>query len=138
DAEPVEQVLAESAVGGERIEWMVRGGHDAHVHAARRGLADAGDRAFLERAEQLGLGGRGEVPDLVEEEGAAVRGLEEPGPVPVRAGERTLRVSEELALDQIAGQRGAVQGDEGRITPPALRVQCTRDQLLAGPALAGD
>jgi hypothetical protein len=40
------------------------------------------------------------VADLVEEEGAAVRGLDAPFATAVGAGERALLVSEELALEQ--------------------------------------
>ena len=51
-------------------------------------------------------------PDLVEEDRAAVRDLEQALLVGVRAGEGAALVAEELALEQRVGQRGAVLRDE--------------------------
>ena len=53
-------------------------------------------------------------------------------------GEGAPRVAEELALEELLGHRGAVDGDEGSLRARAARVERPRDELLAGPALAGD
>jgi len=45
-------------------------------------------------------------------------------------------VPEELALEQPLGHRGAVDRDERPVRAPTAIVQCARDQLLAGAALA--
>ena len=47
-------------------------------------------------------------------------------------------MAEELALDEFGGDGGAVDRDERVISALALLVDRPRDQLLAGPALAGD
>src|SRR5438105_6488593 len=54
--------------------------------------------ALLQDAQQLRLQGIGHVPDLVEEERAAVGELELAGTVAVRPGEGAPGVAEELAL----------------------------------------
>jgi hypothetical protein len=68
----------------------VGGSDDADVELAGGGLADAGDLAFLQRAQELDLGGEGELAELVEEQGAAVGGLEDAFVVGDGAGERAL------------------------------------------------
>ena len=67
-----------------------------------------------------------------------VRLAEAPGARGHRAGEGAALVAEELALEQLARDRGGVDGDEGRVGARARRVDRARHQLLAGPALAGD
>ena len=47
-------------------------------------------------------------------------------------------MAEELALDQVLGDRAAVDGHERAIYARAAAVQLLRDQLLAGARLAGD
>src|SRR5690606_2455518 len=73
-----------------------------------------------------------------QEQRAAVGGLEEAGPITVRAGERAAHVTEQLGLEQVLGDRAAVDGDERLVGAVALVVDEPRDQLLAGPALARD
>ena len=61
-----------------------------------------------------------------------------PGPIGDGAGERALHVAEQLALDQLGRDRGAVHLDEGAVAPGRGLVQRARHQLLAGAVLAGD
>ena len=56
----------------------------------------------------------------------------------VGAGEGALLVAEQLALDQIAGNGGDVDGDEGAGLALAVIVQRARDKFLAGAGLAGN
>ena len=88
--------------------------------------------AGLERAEQLGLRLGAQVADLVEEQRAGVRQLEPSQPALGGAGERAALVPEHLGLDQVAGDGGAVDGDERAAGPPARGVDRGGDQLLAG------
>src|SRR5438270_655681 len=82
------------------------------VDAPRDLRADAADLAFLEHAEELPLHARAHLLDLVEEERAAVRLLEEALPVPDRAREGARDVAEELRVEERLGDGGAVRGDE--------------------------
>ncbi len=75
----------------------VGGGDDAHVHPLQILAADAAELTLLQHAQQLGLRGERHLPDLVEEDGAAVGQLEEPLPERGGAGEGALLVPEELA-----------------------------------------
>ncbi len=75
--------------------------------------------------------------DLVEEDRPAVGAPEEPRPVGDRAGEGAAHVAEELALDQVLGDRPAVDDDERVLRPCAPPVDGARDELLPRAALAG-
>ncbi|SVJ77443.1 Uncharacterized protein conserved in bacteria [Klebsiella pneumoniae] len=109
-----------------------------HVHLDRPATADPLDLLFLEKAQQVGLQLQRQVADLVEEQGAAVGRLDPPDLALVRAGEGALLVAEQLGLDQVLGNRPAVDRDERPVRAPRLPVQGTRDQFLAGAALAPD
>ena len=82
--------------------------------STRRGVerAQAPHRAVLDGLQELRLERHVEEPDLVEEERAAVGGLEEPRLARPRVRVRALLESEELALEERARDRGAVDLDE--------------------------
>src|SRR4030095_8411013 len=105
---------------------------------ARLLAADRAVLAVLEDAQELGLHGDRHVPDLVEEERPAVGHLVEALLVAVRARECALDVTEELALDERVGNRGAVLREEHACSPRGVEVQGPRDELLSGAALALD
>lgn len=66
-AEAIEEVLAEEAFGEHLLQVAMGGGEDADIDGKDLVAADAGDDAFLKDAKELGLGGEGEVADLVQE-----------------------------------------------------------------------
>src|SRR5437867_2030926 len=132
------EVLAEPAVLHRLIGIAVRRREQAEVHGDGLGAADAPHHALLEHAQQLGLEVGRHLGDLVEQERALVRLLEQPHLLHRRARERALGVAEELRLDEILGQRRAVDLDERPLAAARALVQGVGDQLLAGAALAED
>src|SRR5687767_13228682 len=111
--EPEEEILAEATLRHLRLQLAIGGGDDARHHRHWPRCANAHDLSLLERPEQLRLRGKGELADLVEEKRSLSRGLERAFARRVRAGERAALVPEQLALDQLLGDRGAVERDEG-------------------------
>src|SRR5262249_61018428 len=108
----------------------------ARVDADRPLAADPLELALLQQPQQLGLHRRRHVADLVEEQRAAV-GLLELAEMSCRgAGERAFFVAEQLRLDQLGGNRRAVDADERTIASAAALVDGPRHQLLDGPGLA--
>src|SRR4029077_20108365 len=77
DLQAVEEVLAELPLGDFLLEVPVRGRNDADVDANVGEAADTLERLLLQESEELGLQARGHLANLVEEHGAAVRGLEQ-------------------------------------------------------------
>ena len=78
DGEAVVEVGAEGAFGGHLLEVGVAGGDDPHVDGDHLVAAHAPDLLLLKHPQQLSLERQREGADLVEEERAAVGGLEEP------------------------------------------------------------
>ena len=94
------------------------------------------DLPLLDHAQQLGLEHRRHVADLVEQERAAVGLEKQAAMVLARVGEGAATVTEQLALEQVLGNRGTVDGEERRLAARAGGVQRAGQHLLAGPALA--
>src|SRR6185295_1754864 len=76
--------------------------------------------------------------DFVEEQRAAVGKLEPADAVAQRAGEGAPDMAEELALEQLARNGGAVDADQRPVAALARFVDGARNQLLAGAGLAAD
>ena len=138
DLEPVIEVLAELPLGDGVAQFAMRRRYQTDADLDRLVGPDPDNLAGLEDAEQLDLDGHRHVADLVEEERAAVGVLEPADPVAVRTGEGPLDVAEELALQHVLPQLGAVERDERLVLAGAVDVQGLGDQLLARAALAGD
>ena len=96
------------------------------------------DLLLLDRAQELRLEPERHLADLVEEEGTAARQLEVAPARLGRPGERAPAVAEELGLEQLLGDRGAVDGDERLLPPRAREVERPGEELLADARLAVD
>src|SRR4029453_9462092 len=83
------------------------------------GAAHRLELALLQHAEQLPLQLERELPHLVEEDRAAVGEGESPVAPGGGAGEGAALVPEELALDERAGNGGAVHLHQRLAAPPA-------------------
>ncbi len=99
---------------------------------AGAGLADPLEGALLQDAEQLALEVEGDLADLVEEQRAAIGEFEPPDPFAQRPGEATPDMAEELALEQLAGDRRAVHPDHRAGCGGARLVDRPGDEFLAG------
>ncbi len=137
-AESIEEVFAEETFGEHLFEVAMGGGEDADIDGEDLVAADAGDDAFLEDAKELGLGGKGEVADLVEENGAALGLFESADAACDGAGEGAAFVSEEFGFEEGFGDGGAIDGDEGGLGAVAVLVEGAGDEFLAGTGLATD
>src|SRR5690606_34676360 len=93
---------------------------------------------LLKHAQQLDLHVEAHVPDLVEEQRAAVGELEAAGAGADGTGEGAFLVTEQLGLEQIAGDCGAVDRDERSGSSVRELVDAPGDELLAASGLAGD
>ena len=138
DVQAVKQIFAKALVLDELFEVRVGGGDDADVDVERARFAERVDLAGLEEAEQLGLQVDVELADLVEEERAVLGGADEAGVIAFGAGEGAAAVAEQLALEQLVGDRGAVEGDKRLVCAGGVPVDGPRENLLAGAALPGD
>ena len=116
----------------------MRGADDAHVDRDLTLAADAPDLTGLEDPQQTRLHVERQLADLVEEERALVRLLEEAAPRARRTGEGALLVPEELTLDEGRRHAASVDRDEGLAASGPALVERPGDELLADARLAGD
>ena len=100
--------------------------------------AQPADLALLQHPEQLGLERLRQIGDFVEQQCAAVGQLEEAGMVRSGAGEGALGVTEQLGLEQLLRDGGAVDAGKAAFGPGAHPVDGAGDDFLSGPTLAGD
>src|SRR5688572_17022558 len=136
--EPVIEVAAEAAGLHHPGEALVGGADDAGIGRLLLRGAHLAHAPLLDGAQQQHLRMQRQLRHLVEEQGAAVRGLEEPVAVLVGAGEGALAVAEELAFHQGFRDRAAIHRDEGLGAARAVLVDQARGELLAAARLAGD
>ena len=136
--QPVEEIFAEIAALDLFLQILVGRRHDAHIHLDEFGGADRLETLLVERAQHFGLRAQAHVAHFVQEERAAVGLLEFSDLVLVGAGEAALDVAEHLALDQLLGNRRAVDLHEGLGRARTHGVERARHQFLAGAALAVD
>src|SRR4051794_15785179 len=136
NVEAVEEVLAEPALLDERQQLLIgrRDHADVDVDLAARPKRRHFSR--LQRAQNLGLRRQRHVADLVEQQSSAVREPQFPRITRQRAGECTLIVAEELALEQRLGYGRAVDADHLAPAAGAVAVDRVGNALLAGPGLA--
>src|SRR5882672_10733286 len=134
----VVEVLPEDSLLHGLVQIPVRRRDDPDVHLEVRGAADPLERAVLDEAEELGLGGGREVGDLVQEERSLVGQLHQAALGIARVGEGAALVPEELVLEELLLEGGAVEGQEGGLAPAALEVDRAGDQVLSGSALPLD
>ena len=100
--------------------------------------AEALELAFLQHAQELRLRGEAHLGHLVEEQHAARRQFDLAGLGLVRAREGAALVSKQLGLEQLLGQRGAVQRDERSVPARRRCMDEPRDDFLAGARFAGN
>ena len=138
DVEPVEQVAAEAASVRLLREAAVGGGDYAEVQVPRPVLSQFPDFALLQRAQQLRLPARRQLPYFVEEHGSTRSLLQQAAARLPRAGECSLGVTEEFRVDQLIAEGRAVDGREALVAPRTLLVQRARHEFLAGAAFPFD
>jgi hypothetical protein len=97
---------------------------------------DALDDALLQKAQELDLQRQRKIADLVQEERAAIGRFDLADRLPRGPGEGSLFVAEQLALEQVFGNGGAVDGDETLAAPRRKVVHGPGKELFPRPALA--
>ena len=114
------------------------GRENADVGTTLLAAADALEDALLENAQQLHLHVDAHVADLVQEQRAAVGQLETPNARGQRAREGAFLVTEQLALEQLAWNRAAVDRDERPARARGQLMNAPGDQLFAATGLAAN
>src|SRR5262245_3976110 len=111
---------------------------ETNVHVSGGLPSDPPNFPALQGPEQLRLQLERQASDLVEKQCAPMRQLHQSGPGCYSACERTLFVTEELALEQAGGDGSTVDLDKWRRASRAGVMNRTGEQLLPGTGLASN
>jgi hypothetical protein len=137
-AQAVVEVLAERPGRHGLAQVLAGRGDEPHVHLDGARAAQSLEAALLDDAQELRLERGLQVVHLVEVEGAAVGQLDLARLGLAGVGEGALLVPEQLRLQQVLGDRGAMDLQERPVAPRPAVVDEVREQVLAGTALALD
>src|SRR5512133_149959 len=137
DRQPVIQVFAEGAIGDRLFNIQIGGGYDADIQFLYLRVADRFHFLLLKRPEQLGLQFERQFADFVEEQRAPVRRLELSELVPHRSGEGTFDMTKQFTLQQVTGDGGTVDGNEGGVFAGTVGMDRTGNQLFTGTRFSG-
>ena len=132
DVKVVAEVLAEAALGRLGVKGPVPGGDDPQVEPLNALLAEAADLAVLEHAPQLRPSAQRQLGRLVEKDRAGGQ-LQQALAVLPGTCEGALRMPEQLGLEHIVAEHGAVDQHEG-----GGAVRTLRDQFLLRVSSIGD
>ena len=98
--------------------------------------AHRNEALLVESAQHFGLGLQAHVADFVEKQRTAVGALERAALLRRPAGDGAVAIAEELALDVVLGNGGAVQLNENAVAAQASGVDGAGDQLFARAGFA--
>ncbi len=137
-AEAMKKILAKAAFFDRSFEILIGGGDDADIDFDFAVAAETVERLAIQHAQKLDLSLQLQFADFVEKKSTFVGQFEEARFRNIGAAEGAFFVSEEFALHQILGKRGAVDVDPGTAAAMGRLVNRARDQFLASTSLAGN
>src|SRR3974377_1502334 len=138
DMQAIIEILAKPADRNGLLQVPVGGGNNAHIRMPRAIVADSFIPSFLQEVQELALHIQGELPDLIQEERSPFRGFNPAGAVLGCSSERTVHVTEQLALKELPWDRGTIDPHQWPLVSRAAPVDFVRDQFLACPGLSQD
>ena len=137
DVQAVVEVFAEAPFFYALHQVGICGRDDPDIHGDDPRVADRRQFPGLDHVEQLDLQRQRQFADLVQEQRAAVCHGDEPFFILIGRGKGAFFMAEELAFEQVLGDRAAVDRNERFVLARAGLVDRLGDQPLAGAALAG-
>src|SRR5512143_431719 len=136
--EPVVEFLAERARLDLGRQVLVGSADDAAIHSNRFQSAEPPEFALLHKPEKARLQFHSQVPNLIQEQGAAVGGFDQTFLCPLGSCERATLVAEQFALDEGTRHSATFDWHERATLSPALAVDVARHHFLASSALSKD
>src|SRR5438067_1426763 len=134
--EAIKEVFAESSFLYFVHQIPVRRSNESRVDGELAGPAQPPERFRLQHLEELGLQLERELANLIQENRAAIRQLEQPDFALLRVGERALLVTEQLRIEKSRRQAGTIDFDEGSIRAGREVMNDASDPAFARPTLS--
>ncbi len=138
DVQAIEKVFAEAASRTSSARSRLEVAMMRMLTGDGLAAADAVDHALLDGAQELRLQAHFHFADFIEEQRAAVGLFELADAAGDGAGERAFLVAEEFGLEEVLGDRRAVDRDERLLGARRSRMDITRDDFLTDAGFAGD
>ena len=98
--EPKEEILSELARRGHVLQISMRRCNHAHVDLPNSAFSNPANLALLENTQQCTLSSQRQIADLVEQQGAARRRLEETNSIPIGTRKSAAHVTEEIRQEE--------------------------------------
>src|SRR5439155_26237975 len=114
------EILSKLSLPNPLLEGCIGGRQDSHVNPNVSGPAHPHELPLLKYPQQLDLSLQSHLPDLVQKNGSALRHLELSVSAFHCASEGSPFVAEELALNQIGRDGGAIDGQNGSVAARAV------------------
>ena len=134
----VKKILTEVPLGDFFLQVFVGRSNHAHVDGDGVVASHRNKSLLFQGTQYFGLRLQTHVSDFIQKQGSAISLLKLAFFVRRRPRKRRFAMPEELAVDQVFWNRGAVHLDKHFIFARALHVDGVRDQFLAGARLAVD
>ena len=134
----VVEIFAELVAGHHFWQIAVGSGDNSHVNIDIAVAAQRAHFALLQHAQQLDLQRRGHVANFVQEQRAAFRRLEQPFTAAYRTGECAAGMTKQFGFKQLLRERATVNRNKGVLAARAGVMNCLREDLFPGSALAVD
>ena len=137
--EAVVEILPKEPLFHQLPQILVGGGNKTEINFFLGCGANSGDIFVLQGEQQLSLGGQGEGVDLVQKKCASMGRLNHPHfPGLICPGKRPFLIAEQLRLDEVFRECGAVEGDHGFVAPAAALVNVIGDDFLPGTGFSAN
>src|SRR5690349_20742260 len=126
------EVAAELAFADCLIKFAVRRRNQTYIDSNLLRSAEAVVRNSIEHAQQLHLQLRLKLANFIEKQRAFVSKLEKPRLSRVSTAKCAFFITEEFAFNEVFRKGSTVDDDPRLITAQRMKMQCTRDEFLAG------
>src|ERR1043166_4587520 len=134
--EAVVEVGPKLAVSNHLLQIAVCGRDQSNVDLLRTSASETFELAFLQRAQQLRLDLHRNIADLVQEKRSLVRQFQPSDLLRNSPREGASFVPEQFAFQQSGGNGRTIEFYKSPLLAPAMVVNGTRDELLAGSRFA--
>ena len=131
DVKPKKQIFPKRALVDFLFQVAIGRGNQPEIHGNIVLAPQAFEGAFLKDAKQLGLHGRIQVPDFIQEQRAAFSLFAESGFSLGGAGKGPAFIPEQFAFKEFLGNGRAIHADKRRVTSGAVVMQDAGDEFFA-------
>ena len=138
DLEPVVEVEAELSLTDGLLQVLVGCGNDPDVHGNGIMAADPGNFPLFQDPEEAHLCHERHFADLVQEDRATVRLLENSQVLGLGIGESSLLMTKKFVFQQVFRNGGAIDGFERPLSPLTVLVQGIGDRIFSNAAFSNE